>query len=91
MFALPGCTLPLIFTALVDAGVHLPIFRRGGRFARHESANITSLSATLSMVEAKYARTYTDVDGNRIARRWQDGGHGSDEYLLSSAGSDDAW
>jgi len=74
-----------------NVGLHLPIYRRGGRFARHELANLTSLSETLSRIERRYARTYSDVDGNRIVRRWHDGPDSADDYMLDGAGIDGNW
>jgi len=73
------------------AGVHLPLYRRGGRLARHELANLTALARTLCRVEERYARTYTDVDGNRIVRRWHDGSDSADDYMLDGAGRDGSW
>ena len=74
-----------------DTGIHLPIYRRGGRFARHEPANVTALLRTLSRVEARYARTYTDINGNRIVRRWRDGPDSADDFMLDCAGQDGNW
>jgi len=74
-----------------DSGVHLPIYRRGDRFARHELANLTALSTTLSRIERRYARTYSDVDGNRIVRRWHDGPDSADDFMLDGAGNDGTW
>lgn len=74
-----------------NTGIHLPIYRRGGRFARRELANLTALSRTLSRLERRYARTYSDADGNRIVRRWRDGPDSADDYLLDGAGIDGNW
>lgn len=71
--------------------IHLPIYRRGGRFARHELANITALTRTISQVEERYSRTYTDVDRNRIVRRWHDGLIYRDRHMLDEAGLQGLW
>lgn len=51
--------------------IHLPLSRRNGRFARHQTANLTFLSETLAQAESRYASTYRDVEDNRLVRRWQ--------------------
>lgn len=56
----------------ISPGIHLPLFRRGGRFSRHEPANLTHLAEILASVEAKYARSYRAVEGNRLVRRWRE-------------------
>ena len=73
------------------SGVHLPLYRRGGRLARHELANITTLSQTLTRIEATYSRTYTDIEGKRIVRRWHDGPDSTDDFMLDGAGRDGSW
>lgn len=76
----------------IDAhGVHLPLYRRSGSFIQEGPANFTKLSQNLAQIEARYARTHTDVEGNRIVRRWSDGPHGADEYLLNGAGNAGFW
>lgn len=72
-------------------GFHMPLFRRAGRFVRHQPANLTDLSSTLSYVEARYSRTFTVARENRIVRQWQHGSNGADEYLLSGIGLDNTW
>jgi len=83
-----------IFTVEIWAGapaIHLPIYRRGGRFVHHELANITSLATVVSQIEKRYASTYTDLDGNRIVRRWHDGPLYEDRYMLDRAGTEGVW
>ncbi|KAH0829859.1 hypothetical protein AYO21_10167 [Fonsecaea monophora] len=65
--------LTLLFICLlqpVDSIIHLPLYRRGGRFSSHESANLTHLSSILEAAEAKYGRSYRAIEGNRLVRRW---------------------
>jgi len=90
MIFLPWCYLAY-HTFAENTGVHLPLYRRGGRLARHELANVTALSRTLCRVEDRYARTYTDVDGNRVVRRWHDGPDSADDFMLDGAGRDGSW
>lgn len=89
-FFLPLCCLAYYATAK-ETGFHLPIYCRGGRFASHELANVTALSNALNLIERRYARTYSDVDGNKIVRRWHDGPDSVDDYMLDSAGRDGTW
>ncbi|KAK5099649.1 hypothetical protein LTR24_001308 [Lithohypha guttulata] len=90
MIFLPWCYLAY-HTFAENTGVHLPLYRRGGRLARHELANVTALSRILCRVEDRYARTYTDVDGNRVVRRWHDGPDSADDFMLDGAGRDGSW
>ena len=83
----------LCFAQFTSPGIHLPLFRRGGRFSYHEPANLTYLTQVLSDVEAKYARSYRDVEGNRLVRRWR---HSvsrdeNDPELIEVAGRDGYW
>lgn len=73
------------------AGIHFPLFRRSGRFSLHQLCNITELSTTLSQVEARYSRTCTEAEQNKIVRRWQVGPGRADDYLLNGAGCSDTW
>lgn len=72
-------------------GVHLPLYRRGGSFIGTDTSNLTQVSRILTWAESRYGKTYTDVEGNRIVRRWQEGSHGADEYLLDGAGNAGSW
>lgn len=73
------------------AGIHFPLFRRSGRLSLHQLSNVTELSDTLSQVEARYARTSTKAEQNKIVRRWQTGPKGVDDYLLNATGFDGTW
>lgn len=78
-------------TSTDEPGVHLPLYRRGGSFSNHGRANLTYISQVVARTEMRFARTQTDVEGNMIVRRWHDGAHGADEYLLDSAGLVGSW
>jgi hypothetical protein len=60
----------LSVTCAEDLNIHLPLRRRGGRFARHEDANLTQLLDTLNDVESRYASTRRSVENNRLSRQW---------------------
>ncbi|KEF58289.1 uncharacterized protein A1O9_06215 [Exophiala aquamarina CBS 119918] len=73
--------------------IHLPLFRRGNRFSRREPANMTHLAEVLQAVEAKYAPSYREVEGNRLVRRWRmkDNDDENDPHLIDVAGHLDRW
>ena len=79
--------------AFISPGIHLPLFRRGGRFSHHEPANLTHLAQILHNVEAKYARSYRAVEGNRLVRRWRE--HEvrdeNDPEVIDVAGREGQW
>ncbi|OAP55639.1 hypothetical protein AYL99_09791 [Fonsecaea erecta] len=54
----------------VSSVIHLPLYRRGGRFSCHEFANLTHLSAALHSAEAEYGRSYRVIEGDRLVRKW---------------------
>jgi hypothetical protein len=88
--------LSLITTSLpqpTSPGLHLPLFRRGGRFSVHEPANLTYLTQILNDVEAKYARTYRAVEGNRLVRRWRqsEAKDENDPEVIGVAGRENSW
>ena len=62
--------LELLLDAVSAESTHLPIHKRGGRFSRHEPADLARLSQVLSNVEARYANSYRDVEHNGLVRRW---------------------
>lgn len=72
-------------------GIHFPLVRRDGRFLLHNYANITGLCESLHLVEAKYARSVTRQEGNKIVRHWQNGLDGADSHMLSGAGVGGGW
>lgn len=85
-----------ITTSLADSispGIHLPLFRRRGRFSRHEPANLTYLAEILSSVEAKYARSYRAVEDNRLVRRWRESleKDENDPEVIDVVGHDGRW
>lgn len=82
---------PANLTSIDPPGIHFPLYRRGGSLSTQGLANLTYLSQVLAGTEARFARTYTDVESNRIVRRWHDGPHGPDEYLLDGAGLGGSW
>ncbi len=51
-------------------GINIPIHRRGGRLSRHEHANLSRLAQALLDTEARYARSYGDVEHNGLVRKW---------------------
>ncbi|KAK5045926.1 hypothetical protein LTR84_008712 [Exophiala bonariae] len=73
--------------------IHLPLTRRGNRFSRRETANLTYLADILQAVEAKYASSYREVDGNRLVRRWRlkDNDDENDPHLIDVAGHPNRW
>lgn len=86
----------LVATYTEDAAaaiIHLPLFRRGNRFSRREPVNMTHLAEVLQAVEAKYAPSYREVQGNRLVRRWRvnDNGDENDPHLIDIAGHLDRW
>lgn len=72
---------------------HLPLSRRGSRFSRREPANITHLADVLRAVQAKYAPSYREVQGNRLVRRWRvdDNDDENDPHLIDVAGHLNRW
>ena len=73
--------------------IHLPLFRRGGRFSRHEPANLTYLADILQAAEAQYARNHRQVEGNRLVRKWRTNGatDENDPDLIDVAGHENRW
>lgn len=73
--------------------VHIPLFRRGGRFARHQPANLTRLGDVLKNIEAKYARSYREIEGNGLVRRWRENEafDENDPELIDVVGREDRW
>ena len=69
------------------------MFRRGGRFSRHELANLTHLTQILHDTEAKYARSYRTVDGNRLVRKWRESEFvdENDPEVIDVVGRDGQW
>lgn len=77
-------------SALFDnTAVHLPVFRRGGRFARHENVNLTALLSLLHEVELKYGQTEREFAGNRLQRRWK--ADADDAALFTGIGTIGGW
>jgi hypothetical protein len=60
----------LFVTCAEDLNIHLPLHRRGGRFARHEDVNLTQLLDVLNQVEIRYASTRRSIENNRLSREW---------------------
>lgn len=85
--------IPACFSQSTSPGIHLPLFRHGGRFSRREPANLTHLTQILSDVEAKYARGQRAVEGNRLVRRWRvsQGRDENDPEVVDVAGRDGRW
>ncbi|KIW14627.1 hypothetical protein PV08_07411 [Exophiala spinifera] len=86
----------LLIICLTESGygaLHLPLYRRGGRLSRHETANLTRLAAIVSEVEARYARCQREVGNNRVVRRWRpyEGKDENDPQLIDVAGHQDRW
>lgn len=73
--------------------IHLPLFRRGNRFSRREPANMTHLAEVFYAVEANYAPSYREVQGNHLVRRWRTNVHNdeNDPRLIEVAGHLDRW
>ena len=97
-FFLYNAILNLILFAVCSAkspsfGIHLPLFRRGGRFSHHELANLTYLTNVLADIEVKYARSYRAVEGNRLVRRWRDSKSRdeNDPEVIEVAGREGRW
>lgn len=74
-------------------GIHLPLFRRGGRFSRHETANLTHLTQVLNEVETRYSRSQRAVNGNQLVRRWRrsKGGDENDPEVIDVTGCEHRW
>lgn len=70
--------------------MHLPIYRRRGRFVQSEIANLTSFSQSLSSVTFKYLHFGRVIDGNRLHRAWSTDDK-ADAHLFSEAGIDGRW
>lgn len=87
--------IQLCFTTASGHGVHLPLYRRGGRFLRREAANLTYLGEIMHQVEARYSRTHRQVEGNHLVRQWrvkeQEAEDENDENLIDVAGYDNRW
>ncbi|KIW25698.1 uncharacterized protein PV07_08859 [Cladophialophora immunda] len=88
--------LTLSFAFLVQSAssaVHLPLHRRGGRFSYHESANLTYLASVVQDVEAKYARSYRAIEGNRLVRKWHASGckDENDPDVIDVVGGPNRW
>lgn len=60
----------VLMTRAEDLNIHIPLSRRGGRFARHQDVNLTQLQDILTSVESRYAGTHRIVENNRLSRRW---------------------
>ncbi|ETN43530.1 uncharacterized protein HMPREF1541_02689 [Cyphellophora europaea CBS 101466] len=74
------------------ASIHLPLSRRGGRFANHEPAKLDLLANTLTRVEKKYTHTHRKPEHNHLVRKWSSGHHViDDDYLFTAPGHDGAW
>lgn len=73
--------------------IHLPLTRRGNRFSRREPANLTYLADILQAVEAKYASSYREIEGNRLVRRWRvkENDDENDPHLIDVAGHLNRW
>ncbi len=82
-----------VFSKPTSPGIHLPLFRRGGRFSHHEPANLTHLTQILNDVETKYARSQRAVEGNQLVRRWRrsDGGDENDPEVVDVTGHKNRW
>ena len=85
--------LPTCVAQSTTPGIHLPLYRRGGRSSYHEAANLTNLAQILHNVEAKYARSYRTVEGNRLVRRWHESvtRDENDPEVIDVAGRDGQW
>lgn len=96
MGKLPYIVYLVLFVAFVLADgdvVHFSLNRRGGRFARRGSANLTSLTDLLQTYEAWYKRTIRKGQGNKLVREWRskDNRGTHDAELISAAGHDGRW
>jgi hypothetical protein len=90
--ALPFPPIILTFLICVQAlnpGIHLPLYRREGRFTHHAPANLTYLTEVLRDVEARYMRSTRAVDGNSLVRQWRrrDRLDENDEQLVIGGGN----
>lgn len=87
--------IQLYFTAANGHGIHLPLYRRGGRFLRRDAANLTYLGEIMHQVEARYSRTHRQIEGNHLVRQWrvkeQEAEDENDENLIDVAGYDNRW
>ncbi|RMZ89431.1 hypothetical protein DV736_g3333, partial [Chaetothyriales sp. CBS 134916] len=81
-----------IVEAYMKKAIHLPIHRRGGRFATHAPVNFTQLAQAMSAAEARYTDSYRDIDRNGLVRRWrQKDDLIEDVGLLYGLGRDGTW
>jgi hypothetical protein len=85
--------ISIVFADFNSPGIHLPIFRRGGRFSHHAPANLTYLSQVLADIEARYARSYRAVEGNQLVRKWRKNEEldENDPQLVAVAGQRGRW
>lgn len=84
--------LALLSDSVESLDIHIPLRRRNGRFARHETANLTLLSETLDKAEHRYSSTDRSVENNGLVRRWRTKDATlDDDALLSAMENDVPW
>jgi hypothetical protein len=84
--------LAVLSTTRADGTViHLPLYRRGGRFAGHEAANLSYMDEVLRGVEASFAQTSRKVESNRLVRKWQNSYGENDPNVFDVAGHGNRW
>ena len=81
------------FAAAENPAIYFTLHRRGDRFVRHETANLTYFAEELAEVELKYAKAERIVEGNRLGRQWKSKRTGTtiDDELITSVGVDGRW
>lgn len=70
--------------------IHIPIYRRGGRLARHGDANLTRLNELLTTSELKYRRSSREARLNVLVRKWYND-RDAETHMLDEAGLDGVW
>lgn len=91
MLALILLFMSIIPTTLTSnhAALHLPLYRREGRFTHHELANLTQLHDTLLKIEHRYSRSHRVIENNGLVRRWNS--QHEDGAMLDEAGLTGQW
>ena len=87
----------LIFLALIElaigeashSGLHLPVYRRGGRLIHHETTNLTTLTEVLQAAELIYSQVQCTVENNRLKLHWKN--LAMEESLFTTIGSIGQW
>lgn len=72
-------------------GVHLSLYRRGGRSSVRSVFDVQQFAQEIQRCEAVYLRTITEAALNKIVRTRHPGGDGSNEFMFDGAGGIGQW